>query len=187
VPAHVLGKKLRGHRSRRRLHRAPGVHQHSSDPDWHRKAPGAVSESHLRPPEIKLYNHDIAAQWEWVRDFIILHYKATERDDTTFWRRCRDMPIPQSLQEKIELFRSSGRALPAAEELFTDHSWIAMMLRQGITPLGYDPLADSLPPQNVRGFLLHVRDVTAKTAAAMPARAAFIDEHCRPRALSSVD
>jgi len=138
------------------------------------------------PAAIKLYNQYIAAQYEWVRDFIILHYKATERDDTPFWRRCRDMTIPESLQEKIELFRSSGRALPAVEDVFTDHSWIAVMLGQGITPVGYDPLADSLPLENVRGFLLHVRDVTAKAAAAMPAHAAFIDQYCSSGAPSNV-
>jgi tryptophan halogenase len=138
------------------------------------------------PAAIKLFNQQIAAQYEWVRDFIILHYKATERDDTPFWRRCRDMPIPESLQEKIELFRGSGRALPAAEDVFTDHSWIAVMLGQGITPVSYDPLADSLPLQNVHGFLLHVRDVTAKTAAAMPEHAAFIDQYCSSGASSSV-
>jgi len=130
------------------------------------------------PAETKLYNQSIAAQYEWVRDFIILHYKASERDDTLFWRQCRDMPIPDSLREKIELFRGSGRALPHVEDVFTDHSWITVMLGQGIVPTGYDPLADSLPLQSVRGFLHHVRDVTAKTAAAMPGHADFIDQHC---------
>ena len=137
------------------------------------------------PAAVKLYNRSIAAQYEWVRDFIILHYKATERDDTPFWRRCRDMPIPESLQEKIELFRGTGRALPAVEDVFTDHSWIAVMLGQGITPTGYDPVADSLPLQNVRGFLQHVRDVTAKAAAGMPEHAGFIDQHYNARVSSS--
>jgi tryptophan halogenase len=60
------------------------------------------------------------------------------------------------------------------------------MLGQGITPVSYDPLADSRPLQNVHGFLLHVRDVTAKTAAAMPEHAAFIDQYCSSGASSSV-
>ena len=136
------------------------------------------------PAGIRLYNQDIAAQYERVRDFIILHYKATEREDTPFWRRCRDMSIPESLREKVELFRDSGRALPDAQDVFTDHSWITVMLGQGITPVSYDPLADSLPLPNVRGFLVHVRDVVAKAAAAMPAHADFIDQHCGTQALS---
>ena len=133
------------------------------------------------PAALKLYNQSIAAQYEWVRDFIILHYKATERDDTPFWRRCRDMPVPDSLQEKIELFRGSGRVLPAVEDVFTDHSWVTVMLGQGIAPTGYDRLADALPVQNVRDYLLHVRDVTAKAAASIPAHADFIDQHCNAR------
>ena len=139
----------------------------------------------FEPAGVKLYNHSMAAQYEWVRDFIILHYKATERDDTPFWRRCRDMAIPDSLREKIEIFRDSGRALPAVEDVFTDHSWVAVMSGQGITPTSYDPVADSLPLENVRAFLHHVRDVTAKTAAAMPAHADFIDQHCSSQALPS--
>ena len=137
------------------------------------------------PTAMKLYNHSIAAQYEWVRDFIILHYKATERDDTPFWQRCRDMPIPDTLQEKIQLFRESGRALPAVEDVFTDHSWVTVMLGQGITPTGYDPVANSLPMRNMREFLLHVRDMTAKAAASLPSHADFIAQHCNAQALSS--
>jgi tryptophan halogenase len=133
--------------------------------------------------EIKAYNRDITEQYRRVRDFIVLHYKATERDDTPFWRRCRNMQIPDSLQEKIDVFRSKGRALPSAEDLFTEHSWIAVLLGQGATPKGYDPLVDSLPLANLRNFVRHAKDVTAKTAAAMPMHQAFIDENCSARAM----
>jgi tryptophan halogenase len=129
--------------------------------------------------EVEAYNRDTADQYRRIRDFIILHYKATERCDTSFWRRCREMSIPESLREKIELFRGKGRVLQDPEDLFTEHSWIAVMLGQGITPTGYDPLVDSLPLPNLRKFMLHVKDVTAKTAAAMPTHEAFIDENCR--------
>jgi len=128
---------------------------------------------------IELYNRYMADQYRRIRDFIILHYKATERCDTSFWRHCREMSIPESLQEKIELFREQGRVLQHPEDLFTEHSWIAVMLGQGITPSGYDPLVDSLPLQNLRNFVLHVKDVTAKTASAMPTHEAFLQENCR--------
>jgi tryptophan 7-halogenase len=131
--------------------------------------------------EINTYNRDVIEQYQWVRDFIILHYKATERDDSAFWRRCRDMQIPESLQDKIDLFRNKGRVLQNAEDLFTEHSWIAVMLGQGITPPGYDPLVDSLPLENLRKFVRHAKDVTAKTAAAMPTHQAFIDQNCSAR------
>jgi tryptophan halogenase len=133
----------------------------------------------FRRPEIEAYNHHMIDQHRRTRDFILLHYKASERRDTAFWRRCQDTETPESLAEKIELFRGSGRVLQDAEDLFTDHSWIAVMLGQGITPNAYDPLVDSLRLEDLRKFMLHIRDVTAKTAAAMPEHEAFINENCR--------
>jgi tryptophan halogenase len=131
------------------------------------------------PTEIDAYNGYTQLEYERIRDFLILHYKATQRDDTPFWRRCRDMPIPDSLQQKIELFRAKGRALPTPDDLFTEHSWIAVMLGQGVHPRSYDPLVDSLPLDNLRRFVQHAKDVVSKTALAMPYHQAFIDQHCR--------
>jgi len=137
-------------------------------------------------PEIDAYNGYAVQEYERIRDFLILHYKATLRDDTPFWRRCRDMPIPDSLQQKIALFGSKGRIFPAPDDLFTEHSWIAVMLGQGIEPAGYDPLVDSLPLGALRGFVQHVRDAVTQTAQAMPLHQAFIDQNCRaPDAESS--
>jgi tryptophan halogenase len=127
------------------------------------------------------YNRALALEYELTRDFIILHYKATERDDTPFWVRCRDMPIPDSLQDRIELFRSRGRVTRWAEDLFNEHSWVAVLLGQGIQPGGYDPLVDSLPLANTREFMRHIREVVAKTARAMPSHQSFIDQNCSAR------
>jgi tryptophan halogenase len=136
-------------------------------------------------PEIDAYNRYALQEYERVRDFIILHYKATERDDTPFWRRCRDMSIPESLQVKINLFRSKGRALPTPDDLFTEHSWIAVMLGQGVEPGGYDPLVDSLPLEDVRRFVQHIKDVVGKTAHAMPLHQTFIEQNCRAPSLQA--
>ncbi len=124
------------------------------------------------------YNRYLRQEYAHTRDFLILHYKATERDDAPFWRRCRQMSIPDSLQQRIELFESKGRALPASDELFTLSSWVAVMMGQGIEPGGHDPLADALPLENLRQFLRHVREVVAKTAEAMPGHQAFIARTC---------
>jgi tryptophan halogenase len=122
------------------------------------------------------YNRYMTDQYCRIRDFIVLHYKATERDDTPFWRRCRDLTVPDSLAEKIELFRHNGCVLQDPEDLFSEHSWVAVMLGQGITPAGYDPLVDSLPLEGVRRFVRHVKDVTGKTAASMPTHEGFIEQ-----------
>lgn len=128
--------------------------------------------------EIDAYNQATALEYERVRDFIILHYKATERDDAPFWRRCRDMEIPESLQQKMQLFRSKGRVLRWETDLFSEDSWIAVMLGQGLMPAGYDPLVDSLPLDKLRRFVRHIKDVVARTAQAMPAHHSFIERNC---------
>ena len=116
----------------------------------------------------RAYNHYMTDQYRRIRDFLILHYKLTERRDTPFWQHCREMRIPASLQQKIDLFRATGTVLPDPGDLFGAHSWIAVMLGQGVRPTGYDPLADSLSLETVRQFVRHNGHVTAQTALAMP-------------------
>jgi len=128
---------------------------------------------------IELYNEGVALQYDSVRDFLVLHYHATERDDSPFWRRCRAMAISPTLQRRIELFRARGRMAPVAEDLFKEHSWLAVLLGQGIQPQGYDPLVDSLPVDGLRRYVQHAREVVAKTAQAMPLHADFIERNCK--------
>jgi len=127
------------------------------------------------------YNRHMTDQYRRIRDFLILHYKASERRDTPFWQHCREMRIPGSLQEKIDLFRANGTVLLDPQDLFTEHSWVAVMLGQGIMPLGYDPLIDSLPVENVRELVRHIGAVTAQTALAMPEHDEFIEHNCSAR------
>jgi len=128
--------------------------------------------------EIDEYNRTIAEEYERVRDFIILHYHATRRDDSDFWRYVGSMPIPDSLSEKLELWSARGRHLRSPNDLFTEDSWIAVLLGQGVTPQSYDPLADAIPSDKARGFLAATREAIAKTAAAMPTHEDFIRQHC---------
>jgi tryptophan halogenase len=128
--------------------------------------------------EIDEYNRITTDEYDLIRDFIILHYKATERNDSPFWLRCRDMDIPESLHRKIELFRHNGRVMNWSRDLFKDDNWIAVLLGQGILPRAYDPLADSLAFTNTCDFVLHIKAAVAKAAVAMPTHQTFIDRHC---------
>lgn len=124
------------------------------------------------------YNRMMQQQFEQVRDFIILHYKATRRDDTAFWRYVADMPVPDSLQGRIDLFRATGRVFRLDDELFAADSWLAVLLGQNIQPRSWDPMADGLPADMVRNRLAGIRHVIARTAGAMPDHEAFLRQYC---------
>ncbi|CAL4869773.1 Flavin-dependent tryptophan halogenase PrnA (plasmid) [Asticcacaulis sp. MM231] len=124
------------------------------------------------------FNQASRLEYEQIRDFIILHYKATKRDDTPLWRQCRDMDVPDSLKHKMELFRDSGRIFRFKDDLFTEDSWMAVMLGQGITPVRHDPVADSIPANDMKTAILVLRSAVMKAAQALPGHADFIQSYC---------
>ena len=132
----------------------------------------------FNPALIREFNQSTALEYEQVRDFIILHYKATQRGDTDFWRRCRNMDIPDSLRHKMELFRDSGRICRFKDDLFTENSWLAVMLGQGVTPQTWDPVADGIPEADMKRALLELKDAILKTAQDLPDHGAFINTYC---------
>jgi len=127
---------------------------------------------------IDRYNTQTDFEIERIRDFLILHYCATERDDTSFWNYCRTMDIPQPLREVIELFRHSGRFFRQAEELFALTSWVEVMIGQRIVPQGWHPAVDLLPETKLRELLDGVRKVIGSCVDAMPMHQQFIDRCC---------
>jgi tryptophan halogenase len=131
------------------------------------------------PVLVERYNRATQFEYERIRDFIILHYKANVRDDTPFWTACRDMPVPAALAENIALFRGSGRFYRAGEEFFALQSWVQVMLGQGILPAAYHPFVDQMAEEEVLKFVDNVRQVIANCTRAMPSHQAFIDRHCK--------
>jgi tryptophan halogenase len=130
------------------------------------------------PAEIDRYNKIFTAEYERVRDFLILHYSQTERDDSDMWRYCRNVALPDSLNERIDLFRSHGRILREDFELFPAQSWLYVMVGQNIMPESDDPLVDILDPQLVNENLTNIRNVIRKCAEAMPLHEDFIRQNC---------
>ncbi len=128
--------------------------------------------------DIDKYNEQSIYEIEAIRDFIILHYNATQRDDTDFWNYCRNMAVPESLSNKMELFKSNGRLYREAEELFSETSWLAVMFGQGIVPQHYHPIVDAYDQRPLLEYLNGVRDVIARSADSMPTHAEFIQKHC---------
>jgi tryptophan halogenase len=128
--------------------------------------------------EIDLYNRESEFEYERIRDFIILHYKATERNDSPMWDYCRNMPIPETLQRKIDLFRVNGRIFRDNEELFAEESWLQVMIGQHIVPRSYDPLVDMLSPELIARYLGDIEKVIGRCVDIMPLHREFIAGNC---------
>lgn len=133
----------------------------------------------FKQADIDKYNALMREEYEHARDFIILHYWIGDRDDSEFWRHVRAMRIPDSLNERIELFRSRGRVLGQHEDLFAYTSWVAVMMGQGLTPEGHDPMADQSPAAEMAARLGQMRAVIRHGVDAMPTHQQFIDRHCK--------
>lgn len=128
--------------------------------------------------DVAEFNDQQFTDMEQIRDFLILHYKVTNRRDSPFWRQCADMAIPDSLQQKIELFRETGRVFRKNEELFAETSWIQVMLGQGIMPRSYHPLAAKLRQEELDHFLGGLREGVSQTIAGLPSHADYVARYC---------
>ncbi|QIK78047.1 tryptophan 7-halogenase [Sphingomonas piscis] len=124
------------------------------------------------------YNRHMRTEYEQVRDFIILHYKATERDDTPFWTYCRNMKVPDSLTYKMQLFEQAARVFRYEEELFTRPSWVAVMIGQNILPRAYNPIIAGLPADQVNESIESMRQAMEAVTAKLPTHAQFIARYC---------
>ncbi len=119
------------------------------------------------PSIIDSYNAELIREMESIRDFIILHYCLAGRDDTPFWCDCRTMGLPDSLTQRIELYRHTGRIRPQSGELFSDMSWFYIFEGLGLHPERYDPLMDVVRHEQLAGILASIaRSVDALVRAA---------------------
>ena len=131
----------------------------------------------FNPLLIERFNRESAFEYERIRDFLILHYNATERDDTPFWDYCRTMPIPDSLRETVELFRSDGRYFRNGEDFFALPSWVQVMLGQRIVPRGYHPIVDEMPEDRLVEVVEGLRANLKQAVATMPTHQEWINRY----------
>jgi tryptophan halogenase len=132
----------------------------------------------FNPVERAEYNRQMRDVFEDVRDFIILHYKASTRDDSAFWRGCRDMAVPDSLRAKLTLWDAKGRLFREGQELFGTPSWVAVLLGQGIMPAATEPIAAALPDGYVNEVLGKMHESYAHFARHMPTHGEFLRANC---------
>lgn len=124
------------------------------------------------------YNRILDNEFLRVRDFLILHYHATTRSDSAFWDHVRTMDIPDSLQEKMELFRRAGRVAEYHQGLFLEASWLAVFLGQGVIPDAWDQRLEQVDEAGLREALTGIRQAVQSAAGAMPDHAEFLAKHC---------
>ncbi|MEO6361092.1 MAG: tryptophan 7-halogenase [Sphingomicrobium sp.] len=132
----------------------------------------------FNPVVIDHYNARVAYEYERIRDFIILHYHANQRDDSPFWIQCREMPIPDTLKTKIELFKSTGKIYRDPDELFVEIGWFQVMTGQNITPATYHPMADSISQDELRQFMADVEAIVGRAAQRLPDHEEFLAARC---------
>lgn len=132
----------------------------------------------VNPSDVAEFNSQTMYELEHIRDFIILHYHLTNRTDTPFWRRCRNMDVPETLKHRMRLFEETGRTFRANDQLFAENSWTQVMLGQGILPRSYHPVVDSMSREELVKFLDHIEANVEKTAAGLPSHEAYLKTYC---------
>jgi tryptophan halogenase len=131
-----------------------------------------------RPVDVDEFNRQCRFENERIRDFLILHYHATERDDSPFWNHVRTMAVPETLQHKLDLYRSTGRIVRTDNELFAEVGWLQVLHGQRVHPRAHHPIADALDEADVAGYLEDVAGVVANCVEQMPAHAKYVAAHC---------
>jgi tryptophan halogenase len=124
--------------------------------------------------DVDEYNRQARYEYEDVRDFVIAHYKVTRRSGDPFWDHVRTMEVPDSLHDRLELFRSSGRFFKrGAAELFAEESWVQVLIGQGLD-MKADPVTEFVPAEEIAGFLGDIAEVIDDVAGRLPDHGAFL-------------
>ncbi len=135
-------------------------------------------DKRFNPVERDEYNRQMQDVFEDVRDFIIMHFKVTRRDDSDFWNYCRTMDVPESLATKLELWRAKGRVFRRGCELFDTPSWVAVLLGQGLVPEEQEPAANAMDTAYMSDAIDKMRLSYRRTAEQLPTHADFIARNC---------
>jgi len=129
-------------------------------------------------PLAEQFNRETRREWEAVRDFIILHYKQTQRDDSEFWNYYRTMDIPDSLAHRIEIFKENGFVRSDSVNFFRSHSWIQVMIGQGLMPEHRHGAGRILPPEALKKELEKLSGFVNHNLAKLPDHDDFIKQYC---------
>jgi tryptophan 7-halogenase len=126
------------------------------------------------------FNVQMTREMEGIRDFIVLHYHVTNREDSDFWRYCRTMEVPDSLALRLALFRDSAHAYQDTHDLFRIDSWVQVMLGQGLSPRNYHPAVLQMPHERLRSSLEALRTKIGQAVGRMPTHPVWLQRFAAP-------
>lgn len=133
----------------------------------------------IKQHDVDEFNMQASTEAENIKDFIILHYHLTEREDTPFWRYCKNMDVPETLKHRMNMFRESGQVFKKAEELFGETSWIQVMMGQGLMPKQYHPIVDLMGDDELEDFLNKIKSGVKRKVDNWPDHNDFIQHYCK--------
>ena len=136
----------------------------------------------VQEPDMVEFNKQMTDEYLFIRDFVIMHYHVTEREDTPFWRHCKSMAIPDSLQHRLALFKQTGRVFQQAGDVFAENNWTQVMLGQGLMPEQYHPIVDIMSDQELENFLTGLKARTDSIVSQLPSHQQFITKYCKAKA-----
>jgi len=132
----------------------------------------------ISPAQREHYNQIADNEIDRVRDFVILHFKLSERDDSSYWRHCRAIDVPDTLRERIAVFAESAHAWQASDDLFRVDSWIQVMLGQRLQPRSWHQVAQLMAPGQLKTMLDGIRRQVAQRVSGLPSHQAFVERYC---------
>lgn len=132
----------------------------------------------IQPVLVEEYNRQSREEAESIRDFIILHYHATRRNDTDFWNYVRTMSVPDTLRYRIDMFTESGMMFLGGDELFRTNGWTQVLIGQGVVPKHYQPMVDNMGDAEFKAYMKGFRDHVSKNLGLLPDHEEFIARHC---------
>lgn len=136
-------------------------------------------KDHISDLMVDRFNREMLHEYTDVKDFLIAHYKVTDREDTDFWRYVKHMDIPDTLQEKLDTFRTRGDVMVRLDELFKEQSWFSVLVGQGMYPQAYHAIADVASDDDLRVRLTQIRTGIQNRLNMMPSHQEFIERHCK--------
>jgi tryptophan halogenase len=134
-------------------------------------------ERGVREVLVQEYNARLRAEADCIRDFIVLHYHLNERHGEPLWDYLRNMPVPDTLRHRMALFAETGRVFKPQDDVFSENSWVQVMLGQGLVPAGYHNIADAMTREQLAAMLQQIRGGVLDGLRRLPAHGQFVEKY----------